>query len=368
MTERKLFTLIRERLREIYGKPLSRDLLRRARTEFDSLCRFGLKDALHRLLWIGDTLRRTDLAWSQGAGVENGSLIFFALGLTGVDPLLFGLEFVAETCPEPRFVLHLTSRERPGNILAGDLEPFFSLLVDPVAGFFAAARRRLGMKFLGFRLDSIPIEDPATLDLFARGETEDIWGCSSEASRQWLLRLEPRHFTDLLMLPAWSGTMPSDLWDRPKRLIHPCLESTRGWLLFQEQVVELMRDLGGLPSHETVALVFDGTLDGGAPDGSTVITRMDRLFQVFLKNGVDHGTSEDLARWVAVYGPATMSRAASVAEVLVSWRMAWIKVHHPEEFLRSWEEAIPIFDAPPSGNDDLERVALEAETGATARP
>lgn len=349
MSEPKLFTIIHERLKQVYGKPLPRGILQRARTEFLMMQQQGWEDSLQSLIPLCQTLQQSDLTWLHGAGPENGSVLFFALGLSGIDPLLFGLDHSLERCRVPRFSFHLTAREfeRLFTLHFQTFQPvgatecefrrgsfLLAVTIDQVAGFFDVARRLLGKRFLGFKLDAIPLDDQATLDLFVRGETLGILGCSSDAARAWLMRLNPRHFADLLMLPGWLGSAPEDLWERPLLKMHPCLDVTRGWLLFQEQVIDLLRDFGGLSGPEAIEIVFGKSI----VDSSRLDIRLDRLTQAFLKNGIDAETALDLARWISIFGPTTMCRGEAVAVMLAAWRMAWMKAHFPFVFAQALEE------------------------------
>ncbi len=107
-------------------------------------------------------------------------------------------------------------------------------------------------------LDTIPLDDPATLELFRRAETVAIFQFESSGMREWLRKLKPTSLEDLIAMNALYRPGPMDLIpnyiarkhgtekvEYPHPMLEPVLEATYGLPVYQEQVMQMAQVMGG---------------------------------------------------------------------------------------------------------------------------
>src|SRR5258706_7800132 len=107
-------------------------------------------------------------------------------------------------------------------------------------------------------LDALKFDDKATFDLFSGGHTIGVFQFSKPKMREYLTKLKPRDINDLAAMNALYRPGPMDLipdfidkrsGKKPVTYIHPAMEiilkDTYGIIVFQEQVMQLVRVIAG---------------------------------------------------------------------------------------------------------------------------
>jgi len=189
---------------------------------------------------------------------------------------------------------------------------------------------------------ALPLEDAATYELFARGQTHAVFQFESRGMREMLKRAQPDRFDDLIALVSLFRPGPMDLIpnfiDRkhgradvsyPHPALEPVLAPTYGVIVYQEQVMQ-------------IAQVLAGYSLGGADllrraMGKKKVEEMAKERAKFeagaSERGVDARTASqifDLMEKFAGYG---FNKSHAAAYALVSYQTAWLKTHHPAEFM-----------------------------------
>ena len=191
-----------------------------------------------------------------------------------------------------------------------------------------------------------PPDDPATYELIRSGATTGVFQLESRGMRELVRGLKPSRFEDVAALvalfrpgPLKSG-MVEDFIERkegraavsyPHPETEPILRSTHGVILYQEQVMQIARDLAGysLGGADVLRKAM----------GKKLPEEMARERAAFVagatRRGVDPHVANslfDLMEHFAEYG---FNRAHSVAYALISYQTAWLKRHHPAAFMAS---------------------------------
>lgn len=152
-------------------------------------------------------------------------------------------------------------------------------------------------------LDEIPLDDPATFDLFQRADTVAIFQFESSGMREWLRKLKPTSIDDLIAMNALYRPGPMDLIpnyiDRkhgreevsyPHEMLREVLEPTFGIPVYQEQVMKMAQVMGGY------------TLGGAdllrRAMGKKKVKEMDRQRGIFVTGALDRGVDEKTAQEV----------------------------------------------------------------------
>ena len=203
-------------------------------------------------------------------------------------------------------------------------------------------QRHPGME--SFRLEDLPLDDPAVYKLFADGNTTAVFQSESRSAKDLEKRLKGDCFEDIIALMALNrpGPLGSGMVDdfiarkqgkqKPEYFhpdLEPVLKSTYGIIVYQEQVM-------------LVAQILAGYSLGGADllrraMGKKKPEEMAKQRTIFLegaaKRGVDTAIAErlfDLMEKFAEYG---FNKSHSAAYALVAYHTAWLKAHYPAEFM-----------------------------------
>ena len=198
------------------------------------------------------------------------------------------------------------------------------------------------------RLDmaTVPTDDARTYELIRSGATTGVFQLESRGMRELVRGLEPSRFEDIVALvalfrpgPLKSGMVDDFIERREGRAeveylhpqVEPILHSTHGVILYQEQVMQIARELAGysLGGADVLRKAM----------GKKLPEEMARERAAFVsgatRNGVDAPVANslfDLMEHFAEYG---FNRAHSVAYALIAYQTAWLKCHHRAAFMAS---------------------------------
>jgi DNA-directed DNA polymerase III PolC len=198
-----------------------------------------------------------------------------------------------------------------------------------------------------FRLESIPMDDPATGDLLSRAETIGVFQCESTGAQRTLRQLKARTPQDLAVAnaffkpgPATGGMAQAFIrryrGEAPVSFLHPALEpilhTTKGVLLFQEQILRVATEIAGLTWAEAEHL-----RRGMSKFQPQEMSAMQERFVQGCQRKDGPGLTENQARtlWeqVAAFAGYGFNQGHATAYAAVSFRSAYLKAHYPESFL-----------------------------------
>ena len=199
-------------------------------------------------------------------------------------------------------------------------------------------------KGIEIKLEEIPLDDEKTYALLQRADTMGVFQLESDGMRRLLERLKPNCFEDLIAVlalyrpgPLGSG-MVDDYIQRKRGLApitypHPLLEDilreTYGVILYQEQVMQIAAVLAGFSLGEADLL----RRAMGKKEPETMMKMREEFVRRAVERGVSKADAErifDLMEYFAGYG---FNKSHSAAYALVSYQTAYLKTHHPVEFM-----------------------------------
>ena len=206
------------------------------------------------------------------------------------------------------------------------------------------ARRDPGPGTRPLDITALPLDDQATYQLFARGDTVAVFQFESRGMRELLKRARPDTFEDIIALaalfrPGPLGSGMDKQWCDRKHGIedvsypHPALEAvlspTYGVIVYQEQVMQIAQVLAGysLGGADLLRRAM------GKKKAEEMAKERAKFEAGAAANGVDARTATqifDLMEKFAEYG---FNKSHSAAYALVAYQTAWLKVHHPAEFM-----------------------------------
>jgi DNA polymerase III subunit alpha len=191
-------------------------------------------------------------------------------------------------------------------------------------------------------LDTLPLDDARTFDIFRKANTAAVFQFESRGMRDLVKQAQPTRFEDIIALVALYRPGPMELIpdynarksgrERVEYLdprLAPILEPTYGVMVYQEQVMQIAQVIGGY------------TL--GAADllrramGKKKKEEMAQQRDIFVSGAEKHGLARhkavqlfDLMEKFAGYG---FNKSHSAAYALIAYQTAWFKTHHPAAFM-----------------------------------
>lgn len=197
-------------------------------------------------------------------------------------------------------------------------------------------------------------DDKEVYKMFANAETLGIFQFESSGMRAFLSELKPTEFENLsaanaLYRPGPMGQIPVYIKNKlnPESVtyLHPKLEPilnvTYGCMVYQEQVMQIVRDIGGFTMGRSdllrramgkkkmsVMLEERKNFIYGKPaeNGESAILGA-------VNNGVDEKTANDIYDLMVEFAKYAFPKAHSVAYAALAYETAWLKLHYPVEFM-----------------------------------
>lgn len=236
---------------------------------------------------------------------------------------------------------------------------------------------------------AIPMDDKATFQLLGRGETDGVFQFESEGMKRNLQDLQPTVFRDLIAMVALYRPGPmeliSDFIDRKHgrksiAYLHPQLEpilkETYGIAVYQEQVLQIARDLCGFSLGE--ADILRKAI--GKKIRSLLLEQKKKFVEGGVKSGVDKKIARQLFEFVQPFARYGFNKAHATSYALIAYQTAYLKSHFPNEFLAAVltsdqgdldkvakyiaeAERLGIKVLPPSVNESFTDFAVVKETG-----
>ncbi|MCK5466819.1 DNA polymerase III subunit alpha, partial [Candidatus Parcubacteria bacterium] len=212
-------------------------------------------------------------------------------------------------------------------------------------------------------LSKIPLDDQKTLRLFQEGKTTGVFQFESSGMKRYLKKLKPTNFEDVIAMvalyrpgPLNSG-MSDEFIDRKngkKKIVykHPIMENalknTYGVIVYQEQVMQLSKDMAGFTGGQA------DTLRKGM--GKKIAELMAKMKKEFIAGCLKNKISEKIAKETfadmekfAEYG---FNRSHAVCYALIGYQTAYLKAHYPAEFMASLLTA---------DRENIDRIAIEVD-------
>ncbi|MHB1438292.1 MAG: DNA polymerase III subunit alpha [Thiobacillus sp.] len=195
-----------------------------------------------------------------------------------------------------------------------------------------------------FRLEDLPLDDPAVYRLFAEGNTTAVFQSESRSAKDLEKKLKGDCFEDIIALMALNrpGPLGSGMVDdfiarkqgkqKPEYFhvdLEPVLKSTYGIIVYQEQVMLVAQILAGYSLG--AADMLRRAMGKKKPEEMAVQRTI--FLEGAAKRGVDTKIAErlfDLMEKFAEYG---FNKSHSAAYALIAYHTAWLKAYYPAEFM-----------------------------------
>lgn len=237
------------------------------------------------------------------------------------------------------------------------------LLVTQFEGSLVEEAGMLKMDFLGLRtlsiindtlklikesldedldLDTIPLDDPLTFDLFQKGDMVGIFQFESDGMQKYLRDLKPENVEDLIAMNALYRPGPMDnipsfikrkmgaeKVEYPHEKLAELLKPTYGILVYQEQIMQTAQIMAGytLASADMLRRAM----------GKKKHEEMQRHRILFvegaMRQNVDESKAEEIFELMARFADYGFNRSHAAAYSILAFQTAYLKAHYPHQFM-----------------------------------
>ncbi len=208
-------------------------------------------------------------------------------------------------------------------------------------------------------LGTIPLDDEKTYELFQRGDTTGVFQLESAGMKRYLKELKPTVFDDIIAMVALYRPGPMQFIDgfinrkhgrEEITYVHPlmknALENTYGILVYQEQVMQISKELSGFTGGQADTL--------RKAIGKKKIDVMQKMKVDFIKGAVKNGAREDQMEkfWKQLedFAAYCFNKSHAACYGLIAYWTAYLKAYYPAAFMAALMT---------SDQDDTERLAIE---------
>ncbi len=193
-------------------------------------------------------------------------------------------------------------------------------------------------------LDQLGFDDPRVYELLRQGRTAGVFQFESPLATETLRAMKCDRFDDLVASNALLRPGPLDagmhtvfirrkLGQEPVTYPHPALreilEPTYGVITYQEQVMRIANVLAGFTLAEADVL----RKAVGKKDAELIRKELTRFVERAVAQGHPKRLADDLAAQIETFGRYGFNKSHSVAYSVLSYQTAWLKAHHPAEFM-----------------------------------
>ena len=193
-------------------------------------------------------------------------------------------------------------------------------------------------------LSKVDLADPETYRMLRLGRTVGVFQFESPLATDMLRAMRCDRFDDLVASSALMRPGPLDagmhrVYQRRKRgeeavayalpELQPILEATYGVITYQEQVMRIAQVLAGISLAEADML----RKAVGKKDKDLIQQELGKFIEKAIARGYNQRVIEELAAQIETFGRYGFNKSHSVAYSIISLHTAWLKCHHPADFM-----------------------------------
>lgn len=209
-------------------------------------------------------------------------------------------------------------------------------------------------------INHIPLDDQKTFELFQRGDTTGVFQLESAGMKRYLKELKPTVFDDIIAMVALYRPGPMQWIDdfiarkhgsKKIEYLHPDMEpalsSTYGVIVYQEQVMQISKELSGFSGGQADTL--------RKAIGKKIPEVLAKLKNDFIEgainnSGADRKVMEKFWGQLEEFAAYCFNKAHAACYAMIAYQTAYLKAHYPAAFMAALMT---------SDFDDIDRLAIE---------
>ncbi|MBE6981145.1 MAG: DNA polymerase III subunit alpha [Ruminococcaceae bacterium] len=212
------------------------------------------------------------------------------------------------------------------------------------------AQAQIRRKDPSFSIDQVPDNDPETFAMLAQGQTQGVFQLESAGITDVCLKMKPTSIEDMTAIVALYRPGPMDSIPKfiankldPKKItyktphLEPILQVTYGCIVYQEQVIEIFRSLGGYTMGQA-----DNIRRAISKKKMKVIEEERKVFVYgdpnqgipgAMAKGVSETAAQSIYDEIVDFANYAFNKAHAVCYAVVSYQTAYLKCHYPREYM-----------------------------------
>ena len=208
--------------------------------------------------------------------------------------------------------------------------------------------------------DDIPMDDDGVYKMISDGETDGVFQLESTGMRNFLMQMKPGSFEDVVA--AISLYRPGPMESIPRYIagkqdpssvkyltpkLKPILDVTYGCMVYQEQVLQIVRDLAGYSmgrsdlvrramakkKHDVMAREKEIFIHGQVENGEVIVPGC-------VRNGVSEEIAERIFDEMTAFASYAFNKSHAAAYAVVAVQTGYLKLHYPVEFMAALMNSI----------------------------
>jgi DNA polymerase-3 subunit alpha len=208
-------------------------------------------------------------------------------------------------------------------------------------------------------MSRLPLDDEAAFKLLQDAHTTGVFQLESTGMKRYLKQLKPSVFEDIIAMVALYRPGPMDYipdfiggkhGTKTVEYLHPKLEpilrNTYGVAVYQEQLMQIARDLAGFSLGEADVL----RKAVGKKIVELVAEQREKFIEGCEKTGVGKKIGEQVFAFIEPFAGYGFNRSHAACYALIGYQTAYLKAHYPAEFMAALLT---------SDQHDTDRVAIE---------
>lgn len=208
-------------------------------------------------------------------------------------------------------------------------------------------------------IEDIPLDDDATYQLLQDAHTTGIFQLESAGMKRYLKQLKPTVFEDIIAMVALYRPGPMEYipdfiggkhGTKKVKYLHPILEpileNTYGVAVYQEQLMQIARDLAGFTLGEADVL----RKAVGKKIKALVDEQKIKFVEGCVATGVGKTIGEKVFSFIEPFAGYGFNRSHAACYALIGYQTAYLKAHYPAEFMAALMT---------SDQGNIDRIAIE---------
>ena len=199
-------------------------------------------------------------------------------------------------------------------------------------------------------VDAIDYDDKAVLNSIGTGKTDGVFQLESAGMKSFMKELKPQSLEDIIAGISLYRPGPMDFIPKyikgknhPERITYDCpqlehiLAPTYGCIVYQEQVMQIVRDLAGYTLGRSDLLRRAMSKKKGdvmqKERQNFVYGNPEENVPGCIANGIDEKTANQIYDEMIDFAKYAFNKSHAAAYAVVAYQTAWLKYYYPVEFM-----------------------------------
>jgi DNA polymerase III subunit alpha len=191
-------------------------------------------------------------------------------------------------------------------------------------------------------MKTIPIDDAMTFEMLAAGDGTGVFQLESEGMREAMKKVRPSEFDDIVALvslyrpgamryiPDYAkGKRSPESVTYPDERLRPITEPTYGCVLYQEQLMEIAKQMAGF----TPAEADDLRKAIGKKKRDLMATMKDKFMEGMKASGTAAKVASDMWSLMEAAADYSFNKSHAACYALIAYRTAYLKANYPAEYM-----------------------------------